>query len=193
MEITQNKIHINFSEDENPNFIKIVEDITNELIFKYDAAELSLVKIKNWFDNKWLNYSGIGIVEFNSGGILKIDASLEPKWNDKITVPPFNPNRVLSEMFFQRKESDNKISEKPLHFWQTSSNNLNNRIISKSSDAIYVWYSSNTENNQKGCIMVYVIKNENIETWYASIENLNGWKITKTKGIELNSLKEILQ
>ena len=39
--------------------------------------------------------------------------------------------------------------------------------------------------------MVYVIKNENIETWYASIENLNGWKITKTKGIELNSLKEI--
>ena len=174
---TVNKIHISFSEDENPNFIKIVESITNELIIKHDVSELSLVKIKNWFDNKWLNYSGKGIL---------------PEWKEKITVPPFNPNRVLSERLFKLKENDNNFLKKPLHVLQSSSNNLNNRIITKSLDAIYVWYSSNTESNQKGCIMVYIVKNENVETWYASIENLNEWKINKTTGIQLNALKEFL-
>jgi hypothetical protein len=178
VETTKNEIHINCSEDENPNFIKIVEEITNELIIKHDVTELSLVKIKNWFDSKWLNYSGKGLIA---------------EWKEKITVPPFNPNRVLSEILFKLKDHNNKALGKPLHILQSSSNNLNNRIINKSSNAIYVWYSSNTEMNQKGCIMVYIVKNENIETWYASIENTNEWKVTKTTGIELKSLNQLLQ
>ena len=35
--------------------------------------------------------------------------------------------------------------------------------------------------------MVYQIKDSDILTWYVKIENKNGWKITKAKGIDKNN------
>ncbi len=38
--------------------------------------------------------------------------------------------------------------------------------------------------------MVYQIKNNDIETWYASIEEDQNWKITRTKGIDKNHINK---
>ena len=41
--------------------------------------------------------------------------------------------------------------------------------------------------------MVYLVKDGNIKTWYASIENIKEWKITKAKGIEVAELNRLLE
>ena len=84
---------IKTQEDDAPDFIEIVSKIMVAMIFDYDIAEVVYVKIKNWFDHKWLNYSGKSVVRFDGG--LRIGSALENVCSEKITIPPFNPNRVI--------------------------------------------------------------------------------------------------
>ena len=174
------------------DFINIISRIINELADKYDIDEICIIKIKNWFDQKWLNYSGKGIIHFEET-THPDKVALTNFWKDKITVPPFNPNRVLTELTFYRNSTENKDFERLLHVDQKSSDNQNNRIITKSDNGLFVWFSSNTKTNQQGSLMIYRVDNNNVETWYASIENKNGWTITKTKGTDLTELKELVK
>ncbi len=85
-------------EDDAPDFIEIVNTIMAAMISEYDVGEVVYVKIKNWFDHKWLNYSGKSVIRFDGG--LWRDSALESVWSEKITIPPFNPNRVICSKFF---------------------------------------------------------------------------------------------
>jgi hypothetical protein len=57
-------IKIKSLEGDSVDFIHILEELINRLITRDDIAEIKLVRIRNWFDHKWLNYSGKGIVHF---------------------------------------------------------------------------------------------------------------------------------
>src|SRR5687768_6991582 len=87
------------------DFIKSINKIMLALIEKFQINEVCIVRIKNWFDHKWLNYSGKSVVQFPGGAGL-IDSALNNEWRKKITIPPFNPNRVLSETFFRIKPTE---------------------------------------------------------------------------------------
>jgi len=170
-----------------PDFIKSINKIMFGLIEKFQINEVCLVRIKNWFDHKWLNYSGKSVVQFHGGAGL-FDVSLDNEWREKITVPPFNPNRVLSETFFRVKPTENKMFEKPLHTTKDSNDNLHNRISMYTKNGLFVWYSSDTEHNQKGSLMIYRVQDGVVSTFYASFEHNNGWKIKQTKDIPVNEL-----
>jgi hypothetical protein len=177
---------IKIDKDDAPEFITIVNTVIWNMVFQYDIGEVVFVKIKNWFDHKWLNYSGKTVVTSND---LFYDASLENVWRDKITIPPFNPNRVIYSRFFRIKDTGNRKVEKVINKYRISSDNMHNRISDYTSDGLLIWFSSNTKVNQKGSLMIYRSQNDEVQTWYAKIENINGWKISKSKGIELDRLK----
>ena len=172
-------------------FIQIINKIIFGLIEKFQIDEISFVKIKNWFDHKWLNYSGLSVVQFHGGGLVP-DSSLNNEWREKITVPPFNPNRVLSETFFRIKPTKNKMFEKPLHITKDSNDNIHNRISRYTKNGLFVWYSSDTELNQKGSLMIYRVQDEMVSTFYASFENNNGWRIKQTKDIPVAELSSYI-
>lgn len=173
------------------DFIIDLNKIVGKLIDKKEVNEVCLIRIKNWFDHKWLNYSGKSVVEFRGGAGL-IDSSLNNEWREKITVPPFNPNRVLSELFFRIEPTHNKLFEKNLHKKKESNGNIHNRISAYTKSGMFVWYSSNTEINQKGSLMIYIVQDDNIKTFYVSFVNNNGWKINQTKNISATELENIL-
>jgi len=173
------------------DFIIDLNKIVGRLIDKKEINEVCLIRIKNWFDHKWLNYSGKSVIEFRGGGGL-IDSSLNNEWREKITVPPFNPNRVLSELFFRIEPTDNKMFEKNLHKKKDSNENIHNRISAYTKSGMFVWYSSNTEINQKGSLMIYIVQGDNIKTFYVSFVNNNGWNINQTKNISVTELENIL-
>ena len=173
------------------DFIIDLNKIIGKLIDKKEINEVCLIRIKNWFDHKWLNYSGKSVVEFRGGGGL-IDSSLNNEWREKITVPPFNPNRVLSELFFRIEPTHNKLFEKNLYKKKESNENIHNRISAYTKNGMFVWYSSNTEINQKGSLMIYIVQDDNIKTFYVSFVNNNGWKINQTKNIFAAELENIL-
>lgn len=179
-------LDIEVKKDDAPEFIELINKIMRSLIDDHSIKEICKIRIKNWFDHKWLNFSGKAVIPFNG---IKVDSALEEKWEQKITVPPFHPNRVLSETFFRKRPSENKIFEKRLHRVKTSNDNLQNRITNYTDDGLFVWYSSNTKINQKGSLMIYRVKDEAVETFYSSLENKEGWKIIQTKGIGINELK----
>ena len=79
-------------------------------IFQWTVDEIMIIKIKNWYDHKWLNYSGKKIIHFEN--TLNPDkVALTHDWKENVTLPPFNPNRVLSEQYFRKRETGNKHFE----------------------------------------------------------------------------------
>ena len=151
------------------------------------------VEIKNWFDHKWLNFSGKSVIHFESGGLFERDASLQEEWRTKTTIPPFNHNRVLWEKFVRKKETGNKRFEKIMHTKRSSNDNIHNRIKDLTENGLFVWFSSQSKMNKRGSLMVYRVQGEEIETWYASFEERDKWEIIQSKGVDLNELKGYLK
>ncbi|MBN2613206.1 MAG: hypothetical protein JXB00_16755 [Bacteroidales bacterium] len=192
--MTEIKLNIKLDMDDNDSsdFIGLVGTIINSLIQIHDIELVNVVKIDNWFDHKWLNYSGKGIIHFEE--TLHPDkVALTNFWKDKITVPPFHPNRVKSDRLYRTKDTLDKQIEKPIHTIKGSSDNLNNRIEGKIENGLFVWFSANSENNQKGSLMIYKVDKADVESWYASIENNDGWTITKTKGINRDLINGMIK
>jgi len=91
----RNEHKIKIEEGDSSGFIKIINKIVSLTILQFGIEEICFIKIKNWFDHKWLNFSGNSVIHFDSGGMLPREAALQEEWREKITVPPFNPNQVI--------------------------------------------------------------------------------------------------
>lgn len=170
------------------NFIASINKIISSLIDSYRFDDVFMIRIDNWFDHKWLNYSGKSVVQFQDSQL--IESALQDEWREKITVPPFNPNRVLSEMFFGINSSVG--TDKTLHTVKASNDNIHNRIINFSTNGLFIWYSSETERNQKGSVMIYKVQQGKVETFYVSFENNKHWKAKQVKGITTTELTNLL-
>lgn len=184
-------IHFHQDKTDSKQFIEIIDAITNNLIQKHNPDEVSVITIKNWFDHKWLNYSGKQIIQYDTKTQPAISYVLEPYWNKEITIPPFHPNRVLSESVYRKKEIKNTAFEEYFHEFQRSTENRNNLLSRKTKNGLCVWYSSNSEINKQGALMVYTINDLKTHSWYISIEEKGTWKITKTKGIAKNEIESL--
>jgi len=118
---------------------------------------------------------------------------LQEEWREKITVPPFHPNRIIRQRYVRKQKTGNKAFEKRLHIKKISNDNIHNRIQNYTQNGLFVWFSSNSKQNKRGSLMVYRVQKEDIETWYASFEERKEWKILQSKGIDLNELKGLMK
>ena len=172
-------------------FITIIESIISNLIVQFNVDDICIIKVKNWFDHKWLNYSGKSIIHFEET-THPDKVAITNNWKKRITIPPFNPNRILYEKLIQRKDHSNPRFEKLIHNRQRSTDNSDNYVYLKSDNGLLVWYSSNSKVNNQGSLMVYRVDNDSVDTWYASYENKGEWIIRDTKSINQNSLKKLM-
>ena len=92
-------VKIKKTQDDDQDFITIVESSLNTTIDSVKPEEVYVICIDHSFDHKWLSYSG------------KFEGLL-PIWNKRLTVPAFNPNRVISIGRLRKKEnkSSNRIN-----------------------------------------------------------------------------------
>jgi hypothetical protein len=136
------------NEKDDKDFIKLILQILNNSILLYKPKEIYVVEIDHWFDDKWLAFSGktLGVI---------------PIWNIRLTVPAFNPNRVVSETFYKRvKNSFIQSEAQKLHSKKPSSDNLQNFLDRISQSALFVWYSGNTKILDRGSSMMYWTNSE---------------------------------
>jgi len=164
----------------------------------FEPKELYVTQVDNWFDSKWLSFAGkvLGAL-----GVWQYDGNA--------TIPPFNPKRITGEGILDRIEdvAEKQVSYKLrtddyyrfIHVYQPSGNNLNRKITHISKDALFVWYSENTDSNNIGCIMIYLVKNGEVNKFYVSFENKTdkdnkeNWNILKAVGINSNEVKQYLE
>jgi len=168
--------------------MELLSHIISQLVGEEYPEQIFVMKIDNWFDHKWLNFSGKGRVGFFEDFRLEIDTALDEFSQDKVTFPPFTPNRVIEEYYFLRNERGEYLPSFHAPFVHQrklapSAENLHKRVTDFASSALFLWVSSKTKLNRRGSIMVYEVKGPEVHTWYMGLSKDDDWKVAQTKGI----------
>jgi hypothetical protein len=167
------------AENDDKNFIGLVEQISNVGINLTQPEEVFIIKIDHWFNFKWKSFSH------------KIFGALGV-WRDELRIPPFIPDRVVEETFFQKiGEVYETKSANPLHIYQPSENNARRKIKRKS--ALFVWFSGETTKNSQGSLMIYTFSKDFQNAWYVSFIKKSDWQIYKTDNISKTEAKAMIE
>jgi hypothetical protein len=194
------KMEILTKQNDDPQFVELVSQIVSTLVNDSSPEQVFVMKIDNWFDHKWLKFSGIGRVGYGSFGdiLIDVDTALDEFSQDQITFPPFSPRRVIEQYYFLRDERGDYLfpTRAPLVHRRRlapSSENLHKRVTDFAESAIFVWLSSNTKSNRRGSIMVYEVKDSKVHTWYVGLSKEEGWRILQTKGITREEIQSLIE
>src|SRR5271165_3435238 len=100
---------------DDPRFTDLVGRAVAGEVDAQTALGLFIIRIDNWFDHRWLNFSGKGRVAYGPTGIPSYDpdTALDEfhRQGTKTTFPPFNPNRVITQDFYRRGATSYALEE----------------------------------------------------------------------------------
>jgi hypothetical protein len=194
------QVHSGLTDDN--DFIALVGAIVNGLLTKESPEQIWIVQVDNWFDHKWLRFSGSGAVgNWMFAGVIsnsifpnRFDSVKTQFFQQKATFPPFSPGRIVGQWSFLRSGDDYVEFPFPTMPHDTekahSGSNLPRRIEGFTKSARFIWYSGNTLANGRGSLMVYNILNSQVVCWFAEFQRNRVWALKRTKGI---AREEILQ
>src|SRR5258708_27266384 len=136
--------------DDAPDFVNKVAQVANGIIRLHAPETLVLIKIDNYFGSKWLGFSGKAL------GALGVwhKPSYHPAHN--VMVPPFVPNRVVSQRRFSSPAYGEIDGGKPIHKWIPSRMALHRRAATAVPKSALVWYSGESKVTGRGAVMAYV-------------------------------------
>ena len=155
-----------------------------------DIEDLAIVRIRNWFDHKWLRFSGIGRVPFESHPGVALEALSQ----ERLTFPPFSPSRVVAETHHTREECGDE--PRRLHHRrvkESSARNLQRRVSAYSQSLIVAYVSTGSEATGRASFMAYTSKGDAQDCWYASFgRGPAGWQLERVKGADRDHIATLL-
>jgi hypothetical protein len=128
-------------------FMRKVQALVVGVARDYEPARLYVVRIDNWFGPKWMHFAG----KFTAGKGFAIGVH-----KTTLHVPPFVPHRAVTERVFVGPNYEEAVVRPPLHIECTSELALTRRIADVDKEAAFVWFSSKSEVQKRGSIMVYL-------------------------------------
>jgi hypothetical protein len=145
---------------DDPAFLEHIEPIILGAAAGVD--ELYLLHLDNWFDHKWCGY-------------------WSRRDEDELRLPPFNPNRILSQRRLTRSGPTwtDAAPGNPLHIKQPGRPWLTPPLSRIVTSALFAWYSGNTLPNKTGSLMIYQTGGQET-AWYASFQRRGQWTLHKT-------------
>lgn len=185
-------------ETDDPYFIELTNRLISGLLARFSPENFWIIQVDNWFDHKWLRFSGYGLVASNIP-MDRYDTVKAPSFQEKVTFPPFTPNRILGQWSYKR--SGNDYEEFPSLALphgtkrRQSDMNLRRRVQDFSQSACFVWYSSNTVGTGKGSVMIYKVLQGEIDAWFVSFDRVVEtfqWRVLATKGINRTAIQDLL-
>jgi hypothetical protein len=189
-------VNIAIDNSDDFGFIETLNAVVSGVVATHVPQHVWIVRIDNWFDHKWLKFSGHGAVASNIP-IDRWDTVKATFYRDKITLPPFNPNRVISQCSYLR--SGNGYSEVPLPYLphsterQHSNENLHRQVQNLTDSAAFIWFSGNTVANGRGSVMVYNVTGDSVECWFAAFKREQcSWKLAGTKGVSRTYVESLV-
>lgn len=183
-------------ETDDPGFIEVLNSLLSELIAEHAPDQFWVIQIDNWFDHKWLGLSGMGLIASNIP-LNTYDTVKAESYQEKVTFPPFTPNRVVGQFSFVRVGNSYAESAPPAlphsNERKHSETNLRRRIRDFTRSGCLLWYSANTVANGRGSVMVYVVTADQVECWSAAFNRQQEWKLQATKGVSRSRLERWLK
>jgi hypothetical protein len=113
----------------------------------YEPARLYVIRIDNWFGPKWMHFAG----KFTAGKGAAIGVH-----KTRLHVPPFVPSRVMGQRVFVGPDYEETAAAAPLHIECSSKQALSRRIADVDNDAVFLWFSGESEAQKRGSVMVYL-------------------------------------
>ncbi len=180
--------------DDAPAFLADIDQVIAGLVEQHAPEEIYLVRIVNWFDHRWLRFSGIGRVPFHG---VSIHTALDEFHQEQLTFPPFTPNRVATQHYFARTTGGQFEEQAPARLiharaCEHSARNLHRRVADFSRSAVFVWFSSHSAVNGRGSVMVYTVCSRHVEAWYAGFRHDEKWRLEQVKGIRKSEIETFL-
>lgn len=161
-------------------------NVAERLLDGADAGRhesLVVVRVRGWFDHKWLRYSGLGRVPFASFRLSHPGVSLDDFWQDKLTVPPFSPARIVRETHFVHANCD---PLKTIHRrrWRSSAQNLHRRVEHHGRSLMAGWVSTGSDSTGQASVMIYTHREGVLGAFYIGFHRSEvGWRPHRVKGI----------
>ncbi len=165
--------------NDDPAFLFRLNHIIAGAIRYARPKQAHIVKVDNWFGSRWRCFAG------SLSG-----RDLHPE--DQLALPPFAPKRVLSETSYRRYGDQLKRCDaKRLHDTKIiPSVAMPFYLDEKMPSCVFIWYSGNTANQDRGTLMVYEVeKGENQRAWYAELQKRDGiWSVSSAIGTSVNEI-----
>jgi hypothetical protein len=184
--------------DDAPGFVDSVDRVVAGLAFRYRPHLVGIVRIRRWFDHRWLRFSGKGRVFFDSPFLADPAVSLDEFRQDQLTFPPFVPTRVAAEHHWERTTSGSyarMLRRFQIHRPQRqhSESNLQRRIADLTDSALFIWLSSASTTHRHGSVLVYIVNAGTTVPWFASMRTgSSGWRLGSVKGLGRAEVQELL-
>ena len=166
---------------DDPVFVQTVARILRATVVCYAPQDIYVVHIDNWFDHKWLSFSGCCWSQCATwlGPLLRI--------------PAFHPHRVVSQRYYRRNVTPSggyEASEAPpLHTDERLDPQQRPRLHRISPAGLYLWYSGRTKQVDRASLMGYFGREAEHVGWYASFLKREAWKVGMAKGIGVDEVK----
>jgi hypothetical protein len=173
--------------DDASDFIRQVEQVTNGVIRRHAPETLVLIKIDNFFGSKWLGFSGKAL------GAIGVwhNPSYQPA--NIVRIPPFVPNRVVSQRRFSGPTYEGIDCGKPIHQRMPSRVALNRTAASAAPKSALIWYSGESKVTGRGAMMAYVPADDSYWLWYAALETGESWSVTETLDIKRDDFESLME
>lgn len=191
--------YLHRSSEDAPGFIDAVDRVVAGLVFRYRPPLVCIVRIRRWFDHRWLSFSGMGRVFFDPPWSWHIGIALEEFHQEKLTFPPFAPTRVATEHHWQRRtDGDYEVGPGDFQVHRSrrrrSAANLQRRVADLTESALFVWFSSTSQSDKRGSMLVYIVNDGATIPWFASMQmNATGWALGDVKGLGRVEIAEFLE
>ena len=173
--------------DDAANFVMQVMQTANGILHRHTPETLLLVKIDNWFGSKWLGFSGKAL---GAIGVWDKPYNQPP---DNIKVPPFVPNRVVSQRRFAGPAYEEVDGGKPLHTQIPSNLALVRKTGIAAPGTALVWYSGNSKTTGRGALMAYIPVAGSYWAWYVGFVAKKTWQVNEAWDIKREDLSELME
>ena len=172
--------------DDSPEFVSLVEHAVNEILRRYSLKTLVLIKIDNWFGSRWLGFEGKAL------GLVGVALNTNKSLAGRIVIPPFVPERVLSQRRFVAPEFDEVEAGQPIHKHIPSGQALLRKAALAAPDTALVWYSGKSKVNGRGSLMSYLSLDSAYWPWFVELEQGDPWRVTEIRGIKADDFSSLI-
>jgi hypothetical protein len=142
--------------DDDRDFLDLATRLIAGAAKVHGPEDVLIYKIDNWFDHKWLGFSG------------KVLAAIGV-WSSPLTLPPFVANRVVRRWHYRRDEVGDgyrvQVSPPDVHHRGWTARNLQRRVRQVVPDSALFWFSGNTAATGRGSLMAYAPVDPDLWPW----------------------------
>jgi hypothetical protein len=175
----ERRVDLEPTDSDSVEFTSEVAQLITSVVSATSPAVFYVVKVDNWFGPKWLAFSHKVMGAF---GVASRD----------LVVPPFVPNRIVSEVIFTLANSgeyEKSDASKPIHVEQVSSANAGRKLSILLPNAALFWWSGQSATNGRGSLMAYLPTPDGHVPWYIELAGQETWGPSVTKGISSSELQ----